>query len=184
MRALERIGRPDYVQWLRAELEQPFEQAQWLGGEPELTWDELEARQERIVRWLRPTQAVWASWAAPQVAAPDAIVRISLANLQRVPVHVLGFDLGQSTFLPLDPAWVEDGKDALVAGDLGAEPVGEILLRAADGRRQRFVSLALPYTRVFSAGRAPGEPLDIRVVTQLSGLSQRQSTPVRPNLKP
>ncbi|MBN1889206.1 MAG: hypothetical protein JW850_14530 [Thermoflexales bacterium] len=184
VRALERISRPDYLQWLRAELGQPFELVQGLGGEPELGWDELAARQERIARWLRPSQAVWASWAAPQVPAPDAVVRVSLANLQRVPVHVLGFDLGQSTFLPLDPAWVEDGQDVLVEGDLGAEPAGGILLRAADGRRQRFVSLALPYTRVFSAARAPGESLDIRVLTQLSGQARRQSAPVRLSLKP
>jgi len=94
--------------------------------------------------------------------------------LQRVPVEVLGFDVGKSTFLPIDPAWIQDGADLIVSGSKGS-----VVVRAADEGRLRSLRLSVPYTAVFAAARAYDETVDMQVVTRMWGLARRQSAPMR-----
>ena len=181
VRAIERISQPDYGDKLRAALGN-FDQMQLAysarGGKPELTWDELAARQTRLARWLEPTQTVLASWrgsVSPTASlTPSSTLSVSLSNLQRVPVEVLGFDVGKSTFLPIDPAWIQDGADLIVSGSKGS-----VVLRAADEGRLRSLRLSVPYTAVFAAARAYDETVDMQVVTRMWGLARRQSAPMR-----
>jgi hypothetical protein len=146
------------------------------GGKPELTWDELATRQKRMARWLEPTQMVLASWALPPSASltPSSTLSVSVTNLQRVPVEVLGFDVGKSTFLPIDPAWIQDGSDLIIS-----QSKGSVILRAASEGRLRALRLNVPYTTVFAVGRAYDEPVEMRVVTRLSGLARQQSAPLQ-----
>jgi hypothetical protein len=180
VRAVERISRPEYLDQLRTALGD-FEQMQLafglLNGKPELTWDELAARQTRMTRWLEPTQTVLASWrgSVPSTASlgPTSTLSVSVANLQHVPVEVLGFDVGKSTFLPIDPAWIQDGSDRIVSSSKGS-----VVLRAAGAIRLRTLQLNVPYTAIFAAGRAApsDEGVEMRVVTRLLGLERQQST--------
>lgn len=182
VRAIERISQPDYGDKLRAALGN-FDQMQLAfsarEGKPELTWDELAARQTRLARWLEPTQTVLASWVLPPTASltPSSTLSVSLSNLQRVPVEVLGFDVGKSTFLPIDPAWIQDGADLIVSSSKGG-----VVLRAADEGRLRSLRLNVPYTAVFAAARAAlrDETVEMQVVTRVWGLARRQSAPMQP----
>ena len=124
-----------------------------------LTWDELAARQKRMARWLEPMQTVLATWSMPQAAPkPDTTLQVSLSNLQHVPVEVLGFDVGKGTFLPPDPAWIQDSAGVTVTTTTGA-----LVLRAADDGRLHTLRLNVPYNLVFTAGRAWDEPVEMRV---------------------
>jgi len=175
IRAMERVSRPEYLQQLQTALGNSFQQMQlaWDASDP--TWDELAARQKRMARWLEPTQTVLATWAMPQAAPrPDTTLQVSLSNLQHVPVEVLGFDVGKSTFLPPDPAWIQDSAGLTVTTTTGA-----LVLRAADEGRLRTLRLNVPYNLVFTAGRAHDEPVEMRVVTRLWGLTRQQSAPMR-----
>jgi hypothetical protein len=180
VRALERVSQPDYLQQLQTALGN-FEQMQLAfgarDGKPELTWDELAARQKRLARWLEPTQTVLAAWVVPPTASlgPTSTVSVSVTNLQRVPVEVLGFDVGKSTFLPIDPAWIPDGSDLIVS-----QSKDGMVLRAADIGRLRSLRLQVPYTTIFAAGRAYDETVEMQVVTRLWGLARRQSAPMQP----
>ena len=182
VRAIERISQPDYGDKLRAALGN-FDQMQLAfsarDGKPELTWDELAARQKRMARWLEPTQTVLASWrgSVPPTASltPSSTLSVSLSNLQRVPVEVLGFDVGKSTFLPIDPAWIQGGADLIVSSSKGS-----VVLRAADEGRLRSLQLNVPYTAIFAAARAYDETVDMQVVTRVWGLARRQSAPMQP----
>jgi hypothetical protein len=87
---------------------------------------------------------------------------------------VLGFDVGKSTFLPMDPAWIQDGSDLIISPSQGS-----VILRAADVGRLHALRLNVPYTTVFAAGRAYDEPVEMRVVTRLWGLTRRQSAPMQ-----
>jgi hypothetical protein len=128
-----------------------------------------------MARWLEPTQTVLATWTVPQAAPqPDTALQVSLSNLQHVPVEVLGFDVGKSTFLPLDPAWIQDSAGITVTTTNGA-----LVLRAADDGRLRTLRLSVPYNLVFAAGRAADEPVEMRVVTRLWGLTRQQSALMR-----
>jgi hypothetical protein len=181
VRAIERISQPDYGDKLRAALGN-FDQMQLAfsarDGKPELTWDELAARQKRLARWLEPTQTVLASWVLPPTASltPSSTLSVSLSNLQRVPVEVLGFDVGKSTFLPIDPAWIQDGADLIVSSSEGG-----VVLRAADEGRLRSLRLNVPYAAVFAAARAASrdETVEMQVVTRVWGLARRQSAPMQ-----
>jgi hypothetical protein len=178
VQAVEHVSQPEYLQQLRAALGDAFDKAQlmvWTAdGQPELTWNELAARQARMARWLEPTQAVLATWTVPITATPGAVVQVRLSNLTRAPVEVLGFDVGKSTFLPIDPAWIQDDAGAVVQ-----QPSDGLVLRAAaDGRLQALV-LAVPYDKIFSARRAVDEPMEMRVVTRLWGLTRQQSAPMQ-----
>ncbi len=181
VRALERVSQPDYLQQLRLAL------GDWdhmrlvftsQSGKPELTWDDLAARQKRIARWLEPTQMVLADWIVPPASSlkPTSVLSVSLFSLQRVPVEVLGFDVGKSTFLPIDPAWIRDGFDLVIS-----QSKGSVILRAADEARLRALRLNVPYTAVFGAERAGqlDEPVEIRVVTRLWGLARQHSAPMQ-----
>ncbi len=177
IRAMERVSRPEYLQQLQTALGNSFQQMQLAWDAGDLTWDELAARQKRMARWLEPTQTVLATWVMPQAAPkPDTTLQVSLSNLQHVPVEVLGFDVGKSTFLPLDPAWIKDSADITVTTTTGA-----LVLRAADDGRLRTLRLNVPYNLVFTAGRAASrdEPVEMRVVTRLWGLTRQQSAPMR-----
>jgi hypothetical protein len=176
VRAMERVSRPEYLQPLQAALGNSFQQMQLAWDAGGLTWDELAARQKRMTRWLEPTQTVLASWALPPAASltPSSTLSVSLSNLQHVPVEVLGFDVGKSTFLPLDPAWIKDSAGITVTTTNGA-----LVLRAADEGRLRSLRLSVPYNLVFTAGRAADEPVEMRVVTRLWGLSRQQSALMR-----
>jgi hypothetical protein len=175
IRAMERISQPEYLQQLQAGLGNSFQQMQLAWDAGDLTWDELAARQKRMARWLEPTQTVLATWAMPQAAPrPDTTLQVSLSNLQHAPVEVLGFDVGKGTFLPLVPAWIQDSADLTVTTITGA-----LVLRAADDGRLRTLRLNVPYNLVFTAGRAWDEPVEMRVVTRLWGLTRQQSAPMR-----
>jgi hypothetical protein len=182
IQAIERVSQPEYLQQLQAALGNSFQQMQlaWDAGEPtllaagRLTWDELAARQKRMARWLEPMQTVLATWSMPQAAPkPDTTLQVSLSNLQHVPVEVLGFDVGKGTFLPPDPAWIQDSAGVTVTTTTGA-----LVLRAADEGRLRTLRLSVPYNLVFTAGRAYDEPVEMRVVTRLWGLTRQQSAPM------
>jgi hypothetical protein len=176
IRAMERVSRPEYLQQLEVALGNSFQQMQLAWGATDLTWDELAARQKRMIRWLEPMQTVLASWALPPTASltPSSALSVSLSNLQHVPVEVLGFDVGKSTFLPLDPAWIQDGAGLTVTTTTGA-----LVLHAADDGRLRTLRLSVPYNLVFTAGRAWDEPVEMRMVTRLWGLTRQQSAPMR-----
>jgi hypothetical protein len=180
IRAVERISQPEYLSQLRASLGN-YEQMQLAfsarEGKPELTWDDLAARQKGMARWLEPTQMVLAGWVLPPTASlkPTSVLSVSVANLQRVPVEVLGFDVGKSTFLPIDPAWIQNGADLVVSSTQGS-----VILRAADVGRLHALRLNVPYTSVFAAGRAYDEQVEMRVVTRLWGLERRHSGPMQP----
>ena len=175
IQAIERVSWPEYLQQLQAALGNSFQQMQLAWDAGDLTWDELAARQKRMARWLEPTQTVLATWAMPQAAPkPDTTLQVSLSNLQHVPVEVLGFDVGKGTFLPLDPAWIQDGTGLTVTTTTGA-----LVLRAADDGRLRTLRLNVPYNLVFTAGRAYDEPVEMRVVTRLWGLTRQQSALMR-----
>ncbi len=179
IRAVERISQPEYLAQLRTALG-GFEPMQLSfsarDGKPELTWDQLATRQQRLARWLEPTQMVLASWTLPSSASltPASVLSVSVTNLQRVPVEVLGFDVGKSTFLPIDPAWIQDGSDLIVG-----QSKGSVILRAASEGRLRALRLNVPYTTVFAVGRAYDEPVEMRVVTRLLGLARQQSAPMQ-----
>jgi hypothetical protein len=174
VRAMERVSQPEYLQQLQAALGDSFQQMQLAWDAGDLTWDELTARQKRMARWLEPTQTVLATWAVPQAAPqPDTTLLVSVSNLQHVPVEVLGFDVGKGTFLPVDLAWIQDSAGLTVTTTTGA-----LVLRAADEGRLRTLHLNVPYNLVFTAGRAWDEPVEIRVVTRLWGLTRQQSAPV------
>jgi len=175
IQAIERVSRPEYLQQLQTALGNSFQQMQLAWDAGDLTWDELAVRQKRMARWLEPTQTVLATWAMPQAAPkPDTTLLVSLSNLQHVPVEVLGFDVGKGTFLPLDPAWIQDSSGITVTTTTGA-----LVLRAADDGRLRTLRLNVPYNLVFTAGRAWDEPVEMRVVTRLWGLTRQQSAPMR-----
>jgi hypothetical protein len=182
-RAVERISRPEYLDQLRTALGD-FEPVQLAFSmqdgtlRAELTWDELAVRQKRMARWLEPTQTVLASWrdSVPPTTSlmPSSTLSVSLSNLQRVPVEVLGFDVGKSTFLPIDPAWIQAGSDLIVSGSKGS-----VVLRAAGEGRLRSLQLNVPYIAVFAAARARDETVEMQVVTRVWGLARRQSAPMQ-----
>ncbi len=93
-----------------------------------------------------------------------------------MPVEVLGFDVGKSTFLPIDPVWIGEGFDLVIS-----QSKGSVILRAADESRLRVLRLSVPYTDVFGAERAGqlDEPVEIRVVTRLWGLARQHSAPMQ-----
>jgi hypothetical protein len=83
--------------------------------------------------------------------------------------------VGKSTFLPIDPAWIQGGADLIVSGSKGS-----VVLRAADEGRLRSLRLNVPYTAIFAAARAYDETVDMQVVTRIWGLARRQSAPMQP----
>jgi hypothetical protein len=53
-----------------------------------------------------------------------------------------------------------------------------LVLRAAGDDRLQTLHLNVPYNLVFTAGRAYDEPVEMRVVTRLWGLTRQQSAPM------
>ena len=116
----------------------------------------IEARRAWIQHFLTPSQTV----RAEVVNLGDALT-VNLANLQSLPVEVLGLDLGENAFLPLDPAWVDaNDQSALV------DTSGNLVLRALSGDIPRFLTLRIPHDLL---PQAQGE---IRLATRLWGMEE------------
>jgi len=81
-----------------------------------------------------------------------------VGNLQPFPLELVGIDVGESAFVPADPAWV----DATASAVWNTAP-GKLVLRGATGETPDFVRLLIPRATLTGSG----SPDQIRVVAHL-----------------
>jgi hypothetical protein len=91
-------------------------------------------------------------------------------------VEIVGLDVGENRFLPVDPTWVVDPAEAPLIGS----PAG-VVMRAAVDSMPRTIYLRVP-PEAFSTGAAPGGQLEI--VARLLGLQAQQTVVATPRLEP
>lgn len=156
-RALEQISRPETLARLQTELGPELEQLQRAVsldlGYPGLPWTALQANQVLMRRQLTPERPLFAY----AMTTADTLV-ISVGNLQPFPLELMGIDVGESAFVPADPAWV-DAPDSAV----WSAASGQLVLRGATGATPHFVRLQIPRAALAGAG----SPDQLRVITRL-----------------
>ncbi len=157
-RTLEEYSRPETLNELKAALTPDLEQLQLAVGPtlgyPDLPWAALEAHQARLNRLLAPPN--------PLSAVLDKVsdtMTLDIANLQSFPLEIVGLDLGESAFIPADPAW----SPPTAAGWIDAP--GKLILRGAVDEIPTSVRLTIPLSAVAGAG-SPDQPY---IIVRIAG---------------
>ena len=140
-------------------------------------WDALRQRQELLRRTLEPVEPVLA-YLGPPSATAEGVVEIELANRLTLPQELVGFQFGESLFLPMEQAWVRDGE--------GVGENGRFPLRATPpDSLPHYLRVRIPLT-VLQNANPPLDDLrsfDLFVVTRLVGLENgRLLSLVRPGV--
>ncbi|MCA9996991.1 MAG: hypothetical protein KDE56_14635 [Anaerolineales bacterium] len=130
----------------------------------ESPWAALRQRQELLRHTLEPVEPVLA-YLGPPSATAEGVVEIELANRLTLPLELVGFQFGDSLFLPMEGAWVQDGE--------GVGENGRFPLRATPPDSfPRYLRVRIPLTALQNAN-PPLDDLrsfDLFVVTRLVGL--------------
>jgi hypothetical protein len=157
-RALTRYSRPETLDELKAALSPELETLQLAAGPllgyPDLPWAALEAHQLRLRRLLAPQHPL----VAVVTSVSDALT-LDVANLQSFPLEIVGLDLGESAFIPADPAW----SDPVAPGWIDAP--GQLILRGAADELPTSVRLTIPLTAVAGAG----SPDQLHIIVRIAG---------------
>lgn len=156
---------PAYVDQLEASYGAAWAQLnKAVAGEATLEppWAALRQRQELLRRTLEPVEPVLA-YLGPPSATAEGVVEIALANRLAVPLELLGVQFGESLFLPMDGAWVQEGE---VVGENG-----RFLLSATPPDSfPRYYQLRIPLTALQNANLDDLRSFDVLVVTRLVGM--------------
>ena len=172
VREASRVSAPEYLERVRASLGEEFDPA---------LWDYLAERQERIRRSLNPVDPLFAYLADP-TPGNYGVLLIGVANATRLPVEILGFDIGGLTFLEVDPAWLREGQEVRIP-----EMEGVVLrAHAAESGGADYVHFHIPLTLVTTenADSDPHGDIEISIVTRLAGSETDQRTRAHPGLPP
>lgn len=173
-RALAQFSQPDYLTHLQADLSDDLEAIQLaLGtelGYLELPWVGLKDHQAAMRRLIAPTQPLLAYVEAEDAADTSALM-LRLSNVQPFPVVVTTLDIGENALLAMDPAWVIDSDQALLADVPDATSGTGIILRAAVASTPQTVHLRVPLDAL-PAGYEwiVQSPDQVYVITHLFGL--------------
>ena len=179
--AASRLSQPDYLQELRADLNDELQQLQSMlkvEADLALPWAALRERQEQMRRSLSPIQPVFAYVSQPE-SAVTPVIQVDVANALSLPLELVGFDLGGATFLEVDPTWIQgDASDWLIDGGTGHG----VILKGRDGRpAPGYVRFHLPLTAVLQADDELDytQEIEILVAARLFGRDGFQLTPAR-----
>lgn len=186
VRELDRMSRPDYLEQMRAELDEPLEQLQ-LALHSEFPfvrsarlWEILEKRLDYIRRLLGATDMVLAfadigfssNDNKSQGSASSDTLQIEVRNILALPVEVVGFQVG-SSFIPADIVWTSsEGQIYTHDGQ------SSVLIPRHKNNAPQYALFHLPVDAP-SGVVSDGKQVEIKVITRLLGLSTTHTTPVR-----
>ena len=188
--AAARMSRPEYLADFREMLQPQMEKRQQelpSAADTSSPWAMLAERQDQMRRSLNPLQPVFA-YLGPPTLAQEGIIRVDVANVLNLPLEILGFDIDGTTFLEVDPAWIQDNQDELIAkrspSDSGSVN-GEVILRAAANDQSPtvgYVRFHIPLAEIIAQDDELDflQDLDIQVATRILGLDDVQLTSARP----
>jgi hypothetical protein len=183
VREAARIGRPEYLDELQAELEPEFRRLrQAVSAEHrdlEPPWDELRHRQEQMRRSLDPVQPVFTYLGSPTLAMSGTL-RVDVANILNLPVEIVGFDVHGATFLPAERGWLAGESAELLTGH-----GDRVILRAFDANRApviRYARFDIPLAEIHRRDDELDfmQELDVQVATRILGLPTTRLTLAQP----
>jgi hypothetical protein len=167
-REAARVSDPAYLEALRVAFGADVDAA---------LWEHLAERQKLVWRSLNPVRPVFA-YLAESTPESYGVLRVGVANVMRLSVEVVGFDVDGLTFVAIDPAWLRDGQAERVA-----EAEGVVLRARAPGDDLRYVHFDVPLVVVAQDRELdPHGDFEVSVVVRVAGVGEAQLTPARPGL--
>lgn len=185
---LYRITQPEYLQQLKAELNEPLEKwqlvlyrdfsfganNQWLVTS---VWDNLETRATHILGYLNNTNTVLTFADNDRQSKGDNTLQVEVRNRLKVPVEVLGFKIGEK-FISADASWVKssgqiynrDGQSTVVLPVANSE---KEYIRPVENALFRF-SVDADIEQTSQDSQSP----KLKVVTRPLGSSKSHEIPV------
>lgn len=174
------FSQASYLEALKTELDDQMQSLQAAlrpqSGQLQLPWDALAARQVQMRRSLNPIQPIFAHLGPPSLSM-SATIQLDVANVINLPIEILGFDVNATTFLEVDPTWLQTipTEEVLLLKD------GKIILPAGENPAIRYVQFHLPLAEIVQLDQEADfiAPIQIRVATQVLGLPDHQLTLAR-----
>jgi hypothetical protein len=135
-----------------------------VAGEVTLTppWAALRQRQALLRRTLEPVEPALAYLGSPSLAA-QGVIEVNVANRLAVPLEILGFQMGDTLFLPLDGAWVQREMDGAMVEN------GRFVLKSTSpDSLPRYLRVHIPLTALTALDDL--RSFEVQVVTRLVGV--------------
>lgn len=171
VRTLRTLSQPDALAQLQADLAPQMEAFQQALGTATSPWETLADHQTVIRRQIAPAPILFAT-----LYPGEAGLTLRLDNAQPFPVVIVGLDLGENLFMPIERIWVtEPGTTQLVDSASG------VVIRAAVDSMPRTVYLEVP-PEALDTGAPPGA--EVGVVARLLGLGTQHRVVATPRLEP
>ena len=171
VRTLRTLSQPDALAQLQADLAPQMESFQQALGTATSPWETLAAHQTVIRRQIAPSPILFAT-----LYPGEAGLTLRLDNAQPFPVVIVGLDLGENLFLPIDPSWVVEPEATQLVGSASG-----VVIRAAVDSMPRTVYLEVP-PEALDTGAPPGA--EVGVVARLLGLGTQHRVIATPGLEP
>lgn len=160
------LSDPAYVDQLEATYGTAWAQLnKAVAGEVTLAppWAALRQRQALLRRTLEPVEPALAYLGSPSLAA-QGVIEVNVANRLAVPLEIVGFQMGDALFLPLDGAWVQGGADGVLVGENGRF----VLNSTPPDSLPRYLRVHIPLTALPAMDDL--RSFEVIVVTRLVGV--------------
>jgi hypothetical protein len=179
IRELDRISRPDYLDQLSLDLDEPLKRLQMaLYVEfPDIysnfNWGVLKSRQEYVRRLLDVHKMVFA-FEGDQVPGFEDKIIVNVRNILSIPVEIIGFQIGDET-LPADLALVNSSGRVYTRQERSTVIIGGFNTESAE--LMKTTEFRIPIKS--RASSFPNEQLpEIKVLTRILGGSTIQTNTV------
>jgi hypothetical protein len=173
LESAQRISQHEYIEELQVELDRDFRELQHalsVEQDVESPWEPLRERQRQMQRSLNPIQPIFAYLGPPS----SSIIQVQVANVFGLPVEIVGFDIGGTSLLEVNPEWIQDGDPNLLVTD----EAGQIILSPQDTAALNYVHFNIPLVDLkrLNVELDGLSDIELSVATRLVGLEDVQLT--------
>lgn len=181
LESAQRVSQQEFIEELQTELDRDFRELQHaisVEQDVELPWERLRERQRQIQRSLNPIQPIFAYLGPPS----SSNIQVDVANVFGLPVEIVGFDIGGTTLLEVNPEWIQGEDPNLLVND----KAGQIILYPQDTSALNYMQFNIPLVDLqrLNVELDGLSDIELSVATRLVGLEDIQLTQAQSGYPP
>jgi hypothetical protein len=181
LESAQRVSQQEFIEELQTELDREFRELQHalsVEQDVELPWEPLRERQRQMQRSMNPIQPIFAYLGPPS----SSIIQVDVANVFGLPIEIVGFDIGGTTLLEVNPEWIQDEDPNLLVTDKARR----IILNPQDTSALNYMRFNIPLVDLqrLNVELDGLSDIELSVATRLVGLQDVQLTQAQSGYPP
>lgn len=181
LESAESVSRPEFIDHLQAQIDPELRELQRalnVEQNVEPPWDLLRERQRQMQRSLNPIRPIFAYLGPPS----SDFIQVDVANVFGLPIEVTGFNIGGTTFLEVNPGWIQEKDPNLLLDD----DAGRIILIPQSMPALSYLRFHIPLVEIerLNSELVGLSDIEVSVTTRLIGRDDVQLTPAQSGYPP